>query len=265
MDYKQVFVEFRNELNSFIYRIVNHRQEAEDLVQETYLKAFKKLHTFEGRSTFKTWVFAIATNLARDSQRAKTKWAENWQDQGKDFNQENEFILKEKANSSSQSEHGKFVIREHINFCFTCINKTLLIEQQICLLLKEVYQFKISEIMVITEMTAGKVKHAIADARKSMIRIFQNRCSLINKNGICHQCSELNNLFNPQQDAQIEINKLKLAKSAFKESQNRLFDIRLQLVNSIDPLNAEGTNLHNFIIENCPDWVKIQESKNNNS
>ena len=40
------FITFQNELKSFIYRIVTHRQEAEDLAQETFIKTFKKLDSF---------------------------------------------------------------------------------------------------------------------------------------------------------------------------------------------------------------------------
>ncbi len=259
--YQQEFIQFQKELKSFIYRIILHKQEAEDIAQETYIKAFKNLDTFLGKSSFKTWAFSIAINLIKDSFRAKQKWKENWQDLGKEYNLRNEHLLQEKATVSQISEHGKFVIREHINFCFTCINKTLLLTNQVCLLLKEVYNFKIKEIMVIVGQTEGKVKHAIADARKDMSRIFENRCALINKKGICHQCTELNNIFNPKQDAQIEINKIKLVKEAHSKGYSQLLDLRLELVKAIDPLNAEGSNLHNYIIENCPNWVKAEIEK----
>jgi len=44
------------------------------------------------------------------------------------------------------SPQGQFEIKEHIAFCFTCIAKSLPLEQQISLLLKEVYEFKVNEI-----------------------------------------------------------------------------------------------------------------------
>ncbi len=259
--YQHEFIQFRNELKSFIYRMVNHRPEAEDIAQDTYIKAFKNLSSFQGKSSFKTWTFSIAANLVKDSFRAKQKWGEDWQDLGKEFNQENKEILQDKVNASHTSEHGKFVIREHINFCFTCITKTLSLTEQICLLLKEVYHFKVHEITLITGLTEGKIKHSIADARKDMSRIFERRCSLISKKGICHQCTELNGIFNPEQDAYIETNKIKMVRASERGNYDELLDLRLQLVKSVDPLNAEGTNLHNYIMENCPDWAKHQMSK----
>ncbi len=259
--YQNEFVQFRNELRSFIYRMVNHRQETEDIAQDTYIRAFKNLSSFQERSSFKSWVFSIATNLIKDSFRASRKWGENWQDLGKEFNLENEQILQDKVSISRTSEQGKFVIREHISFCFTCITKTLPLTHQICLLLKEVYSFKVHEIMLITGLTEGRVKHAIADARRDMSRIFERRCSLINKKGICHQCTELNGIFNPEQDACIETNRIRMVKEAGRANYNELLKLRLQLIKSIDPLNSEGTNLHNYIMENCPDWAEHQISR----
>lgn len=250
------FLSFKQELSSFLFRLITNREEAEDIAQDTYLKAFKNLDSFKGKSSLKTWVFSIAVNLAKDSFRTKRKWGEDWQDLGKEHNLRNEHILEGKIRDSQISEHGKFVIREHINFCFTCINKTLLLTNQVCLLLKEVYDFKIREIVLITGLTEGKVKHALADSRKEMVRIFNYRCSLINKKGICHQCTELNNVFNPLQDAQIQANKLKMVKEVSKSNHLQLLKLRFELVRGIDPLNAEGAELHKFILENCPDWAK---------
>lgn len=48
---------------------------AEDAMQETFIKAYKNLHTFRGESSDKTWLFSIAINVCRDMQR--TSWFRN--------------------------------------------------------------------------------------------------------------------------------------------------------------------------------------------
>lgn len=259
--YQQDFITFQEELKSFIYRLVTHRQETEDISQETYFRAFKNIDSFKEKSSFKTWVFTIATNLAKDSLIARERWGEDWMELVKDAHIENKELLQRKFEISRNSEHGKFVIREHINYCLNCVTKTLLLTQQICILLKEVYDFKISEIGLITGLTEGKVKHALADARKDMERIFKKRCALINKEGICHQCTGLNKRFNPEQDTQIEANKIKMIREARNKNYQQLLDLRFQLAKSIDPVNAEGMDLHNYLIENSPRWAKTQINK----
>jgi len=253
------FVAFENELKSFIYRIVTHRQEAEDLAQETFIKTFQKIDSFKEKSSFKTWVFSIATNLAKDSLRARERWGENWMDLVKDSHVSDKNLMRKKQEIASSPEV-KFDISEHLNYCFNCTSKTLLLTNQICLLLKEIYGFKISEIMLIVGLSEGKVKHTIADSRKDMIRIFEHKCALINKNGTCSQCTGLNNIFNSKQNTQEQANKLKIIKEQRGKDYEQLLNLRLQMVKAIDPLAGQGIDLHNYLIENSPTWAKQQES-----
>ncbi len=50
-------------------RFVKDMDAAEDVTQEAFIKAYEKLHTFEGRASFKSWLFQIAVNTARNKLR----------------------------------------------------------------------------------------------------------------------------------------------------------------------------------------------------
>jgi RNA polymerase sigma-70 factor (ECF subfamily) len=56
----------RQELRVHCYRILGSLTEAEDMVQETFLHAWKRLATFQGRSSFRAWLYKIATNACLD-------------------------------------------------------------------------------------------------------------------------------------------------------------------------------------------------------
>ena len=240
------FEDFRPHLKSFILRMTASVEDTDDLTQDTFIKANQHLYTFKNESSLKTWVFAIATNLTKNFLRSKKRWTDNVTDVGKDAAIASADFMQKIMTIHQTSLQGVFELNEHINFCFTCIGKTLPIEQQIALLLKEIYDFKVVEVAEILQATEGVVKHLLFNGRQTMIKIFEKRCSLINKKGICHQCSELNGIFNPLHETQKELMKIEMVKQATKSNTEELLDLRIKIVKSIDPYNTSGAELQFF-------------------
>jgi len=58
---------------SVCYRFVANGEDAEDLLQEVFIKAYRGLFSFEGRSTFRTWLYQIAINTCRNELRRRRR------------------------------------------------------------------------------------------------------------------------------------------------------------------------------------------------
>src|SRR5512139_1578380 len=67
---QRAFDEHRRELHVHCYRLAGNVTDADDLVQETFLRAWRARGRFEGRATARTWLYRIATNLFIDSRKA---------------------------------------------------------------------------------------------------------------------------------------------------------------------------------------------------
>ena len=237
------FESFQGELKSFLLRMTASVQDAEDIVQDTYLKSLAKIETYRGESSLKTWVFTIASNLARDLLRAKKRWPETVTDICREEALSNRPFFQEALQIHETSPQGKFEIKEHIAFCFTCVSKSLPLEQHLVLLLKEVYGFKVKEIAQIIDQTEAMVKYYLHVARSRMIEIFDQRCSLINKQGVCYQCTELNGIFNSKQKEQEELARIEMARAAADKSKEQLFDLRMKILQELDPFESAAAEL----------------------
>ncbi|MDX1960152.1 MAG: RNA polymerase sigma factor [Leptospiraceae bacterium] len=247
--FHELFSEFQNQLKSYLYRILANRNDAEDILHDTFIRGFDKLKTFRMESSLKTWIFQIATNLAYNKLSKQKRWTSDVSEKAKNIVLSNKSVYDSIMNVRENSEYAEYEIKEHIDTCFTCISKNLPIENQIALMLKDVYGFSIEDVCSILEKSEGVVKYLLVVARKTMIQIFDDRCVLVNKKGICNQCSELNGWFNPKQNQQEELMKLDLVKESTKYDKEKLLELRTKLVKEIDPLKTSGHELQEILLK----------------
>lgn len=65
---------YKDRLYNFIYRMIPEEQEAQDILQETFLRAYKERKRYQPDFAFSTWLYTIATNLVRSEYRKRKRW-----------------------------------------------------------------------------------------------------------------------------------------------------------------------------------------------
>lgn len=71
--FRLIFERYSRPVISFIFDMVNDRSLAEELTQETFVRAYKAIHTMRRETKLSTWLFGIARNVARESLRARAR------------------------------------------------------------------------------------------------------------------------------------------------------------------------------------------------
>jgi len=71
--FNQLVVRWERPIYALAYRVIGREEEARDVVQETFLRAFRSIGNFRGQAKFSSWVYRIALNLCRDWMRRERR------------------------------------------------------------------------------------------------------------------------------------------------------------------------------------------------
>lgn len=71
--FEDLVARYQSKIIGFSARMLNDHDEAEDVAQEVFIKAYRSLDSFRGDASFSTWIYRIATNLCIDRMRAKKR------------------------------------------------------------------------------------------------------------------------------------------------------------------------------------------------
>lgn len=217
----------RPPLFSYIYRMVTHRDDAEDLLQEVLVRVLNSLPKFRREAKFKTWLFGIATHVCLDHLRGRHRWRIEAQLVGEQETEADPEALDQLAAMMARPDF-RYEIREHVAFCFSCIGRTLPPEEQAALMLREVLGFTAQEAARILELSEPVVRHRLSAARSKMIERYEGLCQLINKTGVCHQCRGLRE-FAPAEHRGQDLVQIEVAPGQALTPDN-LFEARLEVV-----------------------------------
>jgi RNA polymerase sigma-70 factor (ECF subfamily) len=86
--FDELVTRYQTRLLNFVYRTIGDRERGEDLVQEVFVRVYRHLHRFDRSKKFSTWIYTIASNLAKNELRNRARnplvlfqaIKQNWQD-----------------------------------------------------------------------------------------------------------------------------------------------------------------------------------------
>jgi RNA polymerase sigma-70 factor (TIGR02960 family) len=168
----------RRELHLHCYRMTGSFDEAEDLVQETFLRAWRRRDSFEGGPGFRAWLYRIATNACLDALRssrrrvttvqsfAEVPWLQPYPDR----------LLDELAPSDTQPD-AVVVARETIELTYLAVIQLLPPRQRAVLILRDVLDWSAAETAAMLEMSVAAVNSALQRARATLRRRLPGRPS----------------------------------------------------------------------------------------
>ncbi|MGH7688147.1 MAG: sigma-70 family RNA polymerase sigma factor [Gemmatimonadaceae bacterium] len=71
--FQELVERYQTRLLNFIYRTIGDRERAEDLVQEVFIRVYRHIHRFDVSKKFSTWIYTIASNLAKNELRNRSR------------------------------------------------------------------------------------------------------------------------------------------------------------------------------------------------
>ena len=145
------------------YRFMGNSNDAEDLTQEVFFKVYRNLTSFEGRSTFKTWVYRIAINTAQNELRAR---ARRPQESETELETAAEFIPMPETVEETVLEQGR---KERLAAAFASLRP----EDVQILQYKDIEQKQYDEIAILLGIGLSATKMRVQRARLSLQAIYQ--------------------------------------------------------------------------------------------
>jgi RNA polymerase sigma-70 factor, ECF subfamily len=163
---------YRRELQVHCYRMLGSLEDSEDLVQETFLRAWRKRESFQGRSTFRAWLYGIATNACLDALErrprtvaaqpgaqpvAEVPWLQPYPDR----------MLEEVASTEAAPE-AEVVAKETIELAFIAAIQLLPPRQRAVLIARDVLGWSAAEAAGLLDISVPAANSALQRARATL-------------------------------------------------------------------------------------------------
>ncbi|MFQ6675379.1 MAG: RNA polymerase sigma factor [Fidelibacterota bacterium] len=155
--YLELVKRYRDKLTNFAYRFLGNLEDAEDIVQDTFVKLYTHRHFYRNIARFSTWIYTITANLAktelRKRKRRKVSYLSQMGTEDKDF----DIPGQDATNEYAEGRFTKSRIQDAI--------QKLPIHFRTAVILRDIQELSYEEISKILDVPLGTVKSRINRAR----------------------------------------------------------------------------------------------------
>ena len=170
--FQELVERYQTRLLNFIYRTIGDREKAEDLVQEVFIRVYRHIHRFDRSKKFSTWVYTIASNLAKNELRNRSRnplvlfqtIKKNWQEDDRPLQFED---TTSRPDDLYRKRHLRELVEESV--------AQLPAHHREVFVLRELEGKSYEEIAEITDCNLGTVKSRLNRARTSFAEIIEPR------------------------------------------------------------------------------------------
>ena len=171
--FDQLVQKYRQQIFSVVYNMTSNREDASDLTQETFIKAFQAIGRFRGKSSFFTWIYRIAVNatmtfLKKRNRRRYISY-ENINEEASSAE------IVERLTASNRSEKGALVseLQEKLNDALQKLSP----KHRTVVVLHEIEGLEHAEIAEITRTSVGTVRSRLHYAKQQLQSYLQDYIS----------------------------------------------------------------------------------------
>ncbi|HEY0970069.1 MAG TPA: sigma-70 family RNA polymerase sigma factor [Gemmatimonadales bacterium] len=167
--FQELVERYQTRLLNFIYRTIGDREKAEDLVQEVFIRVYRHLHRFDRSKKFSTWIYTIASNLAKNELRNRSRnplvlfqtIRKNWQEDDRPLQFEDHTM---RPDDLYRKRHLRELVESSVS--------QLPAHHREVFVLRELEGKSYEEIAEITSTNLGTVKSRLNRARTSFAEII---------------------------------------------------------------------------------------------
>jgi RNA polymerase sigma-70 factor (ECF subfamily) len=168
--FEELVTRYQTRLLNFVFRTIGDREKAEDLVQEVFVRVYRHIHRFDRSKKFSTWIYTIASNLAKNELRNRSRnplvlfqtMRKNWEEDDRPLQFEDH-----------RSRPDDLYRRRHLRALVEASVERLPVHHREVFVLRELEGKSYEEIAEITSCNLGTVKSRLNRARNAFATIIE--------------------------------------------------------------------------------------------